>query len=84
MASGPVSAATGRLRIIVLGYMVRHPLGGLAWHYLQYVLGLARLGHDVYFVEDSDDHQWSCYDPTRDADLWFDGNVTPIGGIKRD
>ena len=35
------------LRILVLGYIVSGPLGGLAWHHLQYVLGLARLGHDV-------------------------------------
>jgi hypothetical protein len=54
------------LRIIVLGYLVRGPLGGLAWHHLQYVLGLARLGHDVHFLEDSDDYP-SCYDPSRDA-----------------
>jgi hypothetical protein len=52
----------GRLRIIVLGYIVRAPLAGLAWHYLQYVVGLARLGHEVYFVEDSDDYP-SCYNP---------------------
>jgi hypothetical protein len=56
--------AASRLRVIVLGYIVRGPLGGLAWHHLQYVLGLARCGHDVYFVEDSDDFP-SCYDPTR-------------------
>jgi hypothetical protein len=48
--------------VLVLGYVVRGPLGGLAWHYLQYVLGLARLGHDVWFVEDSDDHP-GCYHP---------------------
>lgn len=52
------------LRIIVLGYIVRGPLGGMAWHPLQYVMGLACLGHDVYFVEDSDDYP-SCYDPAR-------------------
>lgn len=51
-----------RLRVIVLGYMVRGPLGGLAWHHLQYVLALARLGHDVYFVEDSGDYP-ACYHP---------------------
>jgi len=54
------------LRIVVLGYVVRGPLGGLAWHHLQYVLGLARLGHDVCFVEDSDDYP-ACYDPTQNA-----------------
>ncbi|HKE88056.1 MAG TPA: hypothetical protein VKB50_30075 [Vicinamibacterales bacterium] len=55
-----------RLRIVVLGYIVRGPLGGLAWHHLQYVLGLARLGHDVFFLEDSDDYA-SCYDPVRNV-----------------
>jgi hypothetical protein len=53
-----------RLRIAVLGYVVRGPIGGMAWHHLQYVLGLGRLGHDVRFVEDSDDYP-GCYDPER-------------------
>jgi hypothetical protein len=52
-----------KLRIIVLGYIVRGPIGGMAWHYLNYVLGLARMGHDVLFVEDSDDYA-SCYNPS--------------------
>lgn len=59
-------AANERLRIVVLGYIVRGPLGGLAWHHLQYVLGLADLGHEVVFVEDSDDYP-SCYDPSRNV-----------------
>src|SRR5215218_6612891 len=55
------------MRILVLGYLIRGPLGGMAWHHLQYMLGLAELGHDVYFLEDSDDYA-SCYDPrTNDA-----------------
>ena len=54
-----------RLRIVVAGYIVRCPLGGMAWHHLQYLLGLARLGHHVTFVEDSGDAPWSCYDPSR-------------------
>lgn len=42
------------LRIIVTGLIAQHPLlGGITWHYLQYLLGLARLGHDVYYFEDS-------------------------------
>ena len=43
------------LRIVVLGYLVRGPLGGMAWSDLHYVLGLRSLGHDVWFLEDSDD-----------------------------
>jgi hypothetical protein len=58
--------AGSRLSIIVLGYLVRGPLGGLAWHHLQYALGLARLGHEVHFLEDSDDFE-SCYDPEKNA-----------------
>ncbi len=55
-----------KLRIVVQGYIVRGPLGGMAWHHLQYVLGLHKLGHDVLFIEDSDEYV-SCYDP-RDRD----------------
>lgn len=55
-----------RCRILVVGYIVGGPLGGLVWHHLQYVMGLARLGHDVYFIEDSHDYP-SCYDPERNT-----------------
>ena len=42
------------LRIIVTGLIAQHPtLGGVTWDYLQYVLGLMRLGHDVFYFEDS-------------------------------
>jgi hypothetical protein len=42
-----------RLRIIVTGLIAQHPLGGVTWDYVQYVLGLVRLGHDVFYIEDS-------------------------------
>ena len=58
-------APSDRLTVLVLGYLVRGPLGGMAWHHLQYVLGLAALGHDVYFLEDSGDSERCCYDPRR-------------------
>jgi hypothetical protein len=42
------------LRIIVTGLITQHPfMGGITWHHLQYVVGLKRLGHDVYYFEDS-------------------------------
>ena len=53
-----------KLRIIVLGYIVRRPLGGGVFPTLQYALGLQKLGHDVWFFEDSEDYP-ACYDPTR-------------------
>jgi hypothetical protein len=58
--SRPSSA--GSLRIVVLGYVVRGPLGGMSWSDLHYLLGLRDLGHDVWFLEDSDDYP-SCSDP---------------------
>lgn len=48
------------LRIIVTGLIAQYPLGGVSWDYFQYVLGLARLGHDVYYLEDTG--QWP-YNP---------------------
>src|SRR5687767_1175607 len=69
-------AANSRLRIIVLGYFVRGPLGGMVWSNLQYVLGLTKLGHDVYFIEDSDEYA-SCYDPVKET---FD--IDPSYGLQ--
>lgn len=31
----------------------QYPVGGVAWDYLQYPIGLARLGHDVVYHEDT-------------------------------
>jgi hypothetical protein len=55
------------LRIVVGGYLVRAPLGGQAWHYLQYLTGLTALGHEVLYIEDScffddDEYEWF-FDP---------------------
>ena len=50
------------MKIAVLGYIVRGPLGGLVWHHFQYVYGLYQMGHDVLFVEDSEEYP-SCYNP---------------------
>jgi hypothetical protein len=41
------------LRIIVAGMVAQYPVGGIAWDYLQYVIGLACLGHDVFYHEDT-------------------------------
>ena len=62
--TSPGKPSAGGLRIIVMGYVVRGPLGGLTWHHLQYLIGLAALGHCTHFLEDSDDYP-SCYDPVR-------------------
>ena len=43
----------GRLRILVSGFLGLLPAGGVAWDYVQYPVGLAELGHDVYYIEDT-------------------------------
>jgi hypothetical protein len=38
---------------VVTGVIGTYPVGGVAWDYGQYALGLERLGFDVYYLEDS-------------------------------
>jgi hypothetical protein len=54
--------ATPKPSIVVAGYIVCGPIGGLVWHHLQYVLGLQRMGYEVLFVEDSHEYP-ACYHP---------------------
>ena len=68
-----------RLRVVVTGLIAQHPrLGGVAWDYVQYPAGLARLGHDVYYLEDSgewpylldggdDPESWIARDPSENV-----------------
>jgi hypothetical protein len=48
------------MRIVVLGEFGRIPFAGMAWEALFYLEGFRRLGHDVYYVEDTD--HWPYYD----------------------
>jgi hypothetical protein len=42
-----------RKRIVVMGFMGSMPIAGVIWQHIHYVVGLQRLGHDVYYIEDS-------------------------------
>src|SRR6185436_580757 len=53
-----------RRLLVVLGMMGRCPFGGQTWLYLNWLRGPARLGHEVYYVED--DATWP-YDPRVDT-----------------
>lgn len=50
------------MKVVVLGYIIRGPLGGLVWHHFQYVYGLSQMGHEVLFLEDSEEYA-ACYNP---------------------
>lgn len=59
------------LRIIVTGLIGQHPLiGGITWHYLQYLVGLADLGHDVFYFEDSGQYPYDL-DGGSSGTNWF-------------
>src|SRR5205814_6099170 len=42
-----------RKRIVVMGFMGGMPIAGVVWQHIHYIVGLQRLGHEVYYVEDS-------------------------------
>ena len=41
----------GRPKIVLLGMMSRHPVGGVIWQTLHYLVGFERLGFEIYYVE---------------------------------
>jgi len=54
-----------RKRIIVMGFMGSCPIAGVIWQHIHYIVGLQRLGHDVFYIEDS---ARFLYDPEANED----------------
>lgn len=42
-----------RKKIIVMGFTAGCPIAGVIWQHVHYIVGLQRLGHEVYYIEDS-------------------------------
>jgi hypothetical protein len=55
-----------RRKIVVLGTVAGNPYAGMAWMTMQITAGLARLGHDVHYLETTSD--WP-YDPEQKVKL---------------
>jgi hypothetical protein len=51
---------------VVTGMIATHPVGGVAWDYGQYLLGLHELGFEVYYLEDTGFPSYS-FDPAIDG-----------------
>lgn len=68
-----------RLRIIVGGFLGLLPAGGVAWDYVQYPVGLAALGHDVYYVEDTG--LWPIYQADRGGQADCTVNVAHLATV---
>jgi hypothetical protein len=52
------------VRIVVTGLVGQYAFGGVAWDYLQFVEGFRQLGHDVFYLEDTE--MWP-YDPVKNT-----------------
>jgi hypothetical protein len=67
------------MRIIVTGLVGQYAFGGVAWDYLQFVEGFRQLGHDVFYLEDTE--MWP-YDPIKDT-ISNDGsyNINYLRGV---
>lgn len=39
-------------KIVVMGFMAGMPIAGVVWQHVHYIVGLQRLGHEVYYIED--------------------------------
>ncbi len=57
--------------IIVSGLAATYPLGGVAWDYIQYLHGFYKLGHDVYYLEDTGGWAYDPFNVTFVEDLTY-------------
>ena len=48
-----VSVLMKSKRIVVMGFMGSMPIAGVIWQHIHYIVGLQRLGHRVFYIEDS-------------------------------
>jgi hypothetical protein len=53
IAVRPSISGVTRKRVIVMGFMAGCPIAGVIWQHIHYIVGLQRLGHEVFYVEDS-------------------------------
>jgi hypothetical protein len=68
-----------RGKVIVFGLAFWYPLAGVTFQFLHYLIGLRRLGYDVYYVEDSG--RW-VYDPAvNDMSPDAGGNIAAVAPV---
>ncbi len=67
------------LRVAVSGLIGQYPLGGVAWDYVQYLLGLRAQGHDVLYLEDSE--QWPYDARSRGLGRAGDANAAHVAAV---
>jgi hypothetical protein len=68
-------------RLVVMGFMGSIPISGVIWQHLHYIIGLQRLGHDVYYIEDSTRHPY--HPEERQCMPEFDYTAELFGSLAR-
>ena len=55
-------------KIVVMGFMAGMPIAGVVWQHVHYIVGLQRLGHEVYYIEDQSRYPYNpvTFTPTDD------------------
>src|SRR5437868_4947670 len=70
-----------RKRIVVMGFMGSMPIAGVIWQHIHYIVGLQRLGHRVFYIEDS---ARLPYNPeTFEVNNEYDYAATVLEGLSR-
>ena len=59
------------MRIIVTGLVGQYAFGGVAWDYLQYVAGFRQLGHEVFYLKDTETWPYDPINATISADCSY-------------
>ena len=70
-----------RGKIIVFGLVFWYPLAGVTYQFLHYLLGLRKLGWDVYYVEDSARMVYDLNTHEYTYDWASTGHVEPLGAV---
>ncbi|MEI8340773.1 MAG: hypothetical protein WCH43_04445 [Verrucomicrobiota bacterium] len=58
-------------KIIVMGFTAGVPIAGVIWQHVHYIVGLQRLGHEVYYIEDSARYPYNPVTYAQDEDYSY-------------
>jgi hypothetical protein len=56
------------LRLVIMGILGRTPLAGVSWQVLHFLEGFRRLGHDIYYIEDTGGWAYNPLEKKRDTE----------------
>lgn len=76
------ACVSARPRIVVGGFLGLLPAGGITWDYIQYPVGFAALGCDVFYIEDT--RLWPIYQANEAGKGDCSANVTHLGRVMAD